>query len=131
MSEKKARVISADDYRLKEYGQERGTFNLDDFVKDNNNRGSENDYLPDELLQRHLDKVTRSGNYANSVMEILPDLGVADELLTAHIMNPNDFTSADIAVNLEYPDISEETKRRVLEHIRDYFSKTVKLNAEI
>lgn len=78
---------------------------------------------------RQLEQVSRSASYANSVQELLPDLGIACELIRVHIRNPRDFTDNVVDIVSNYTGFSSETMSKLMEHIHTHFSTVVDLDS--
>lgn len=81
----------------------------------------------DELMQTISSRTANSINDANSMLQLLPDVELARQILVSSILSPNDLTKVDLHFKLEEGYFDGEIAGGLIDVIDEYFDRVYKI----
>jgi len=76
-------------------------------------------------IEQELAKLSEKGTLARTILKVLPDLGLIDDILTSTIINPRDMSIEDVGLRVEGLDLSDDGAAIVSRMITEHFYEKV------
>lgn len=88
--------------------------------------------MPDMgLYQRISDETLANVNSSSSMVQLLPDLELAMQILISSILSPKDMVSTQLTYTVDNSSFTSEVSGQMLECVRDFFENTYKISDDL
>lgn len=78
-------------------------------------------------MQRIAEQTATNVNDSKSLLQLLPDLELAMQILVSSILSPNDMVSTEVNFSVEGEEVDSDLVANMLKVVRDYFENTYKI----